>query len=153
MNELVIERVFDAPVSKVWQAWSDPEIFMKWWGPKPFTAPFIKINFRPGGKYLWCMRDRKGRDYWNTGTYLKIVPMRRIVYTDKFSDKDGNAVPASTYGLSGEWADETKVTVTFEDLDDKTKMTIRHAGPPAGEMTKLTRAGWDTSLDKLAENL
>ena len=44
-RELVIERIFDAPVDLVWQAWTDPEHIKRWWGPKDFTAPVIKKRF------------------------------------------------------------------------------------------------------------
>lgn len=44
-NELIIERIFDAPVEKVWKAWSDPAEMKKWWGPENFTAPSITISF------------------------------------------------------------------------------------------------------------
>jgi len=55
-NKLVIERVFDAPVARVWKAWTDPEQVKKWWGPKIFTAPLVSIDFRVGGTYLYCMQ-------------------------------------------------------------------------------------------------
>ena len=55
-NELFIAREFNAPREIVWKAWSDPEIIKKWWGPKTFSAPFIKNDFKIGGKYLYCMR-------------------------------------------------------------------------------------------------
>lgn len=43
-NALVIERVFNVPIERVWKAWSDEETIKKWWGPKNFTAPIIKID-------------------------------------------------------------------------------------------------------------
>ena len=45
-NDLVITRVFDAPVETVWKYWSDEEFLKKWWGPKGFTCPFAKIDFK-----------------------------------------------------------------------------------------------------------
>lgn len=152
---LVITRIFDAPCEKVWKAWTEPERVKRWWGPKGFTAPIIKIDFRVGGKYLYCMRgagpDGVVRDFWSTGVYRKIVPLKIIVCTDSFADEKGNVVPASHYGMSGEWPKELLVTVTFEEQDGKTKMTLRHAGMPAGENQDLARQGWNESFDKLAE--
>jgi uncharacterized protein YndB with AHSA1/START domain len=55
-NDIVINRVFDLPISKVWQAWTDADEFKKWWGPKDFTCPSSKMEARVGGKYLSCMR-------------------------------------------------------------------------------------------------
>lgn len=97
---------------------------MQCWGPKDFTAPVIKIDFRVGGKYLWCMRSPEGEDYWSTGVYREIVEQEKIVTTDSFSDAQGNVVPASHYGMSGDWPLELLVTVIFEENDGKTKITL-----------------------------
>lgn len=152
-RELVITRMFDAPREKVWKAWTDPESVKRWWGPKYFTAPVCKIDFRVGGTYLFSMRSPEGEDFWSTGVYREIVPLERIVSTDSFADEKGNVVPASHYGMSSDFPLELQVTLTFEEHDGKTKMTLRHAGIPEGEMSDLTKAGWNESFDKLAESL
>lgn len=54
-RELVITRIFDAPRELVWKAWTEPERVKRWWGPKVFTAPFVKIDLHVGGEYLYCM--------------------------------------------------------------------------------------------------
>jgi uncharacterized protein YndB with AHSA1/START domain len=151
-RELVIERVIDAPREQVWKAWTDPEEVKKWWGPKHFTAPTIKTDLREGGTYHWAMRSPDGQEFWSTGTYREIVPMERIVVTDSFADENGNVVPASHYGMPDDFPLETHVTVTFEELDGKTKLTLRHTGMPA-EGGEQAEAGWNESLDKLAESL
>lgn len=126
---------------------------MKWWGPKEFTSPACKIDFRVGGKYLFCMRSPDGKDYWSTGVYKEIIVPERIVYTDSFADEHGNVVPAAHYGMGDDFPLENIVTVTFEEQNGKTKMTLKHEGIPAGEMLKLTGMGWNGSFDKLAESL
>ncbi len=152
-NELEITRVIDAPRGLVWKAWTEPDQFVKWWGPKGFTAPVSKIDLRVGGKYLSCMRSPDGQEYWSTGVYREIVPLQKIVCTDSFADREGNIVPASQYGLSGEWPLQLQVTVTFEEVDGKTRMTLRHEGLPSGLMSEQTEAGWNQSFDKLSELL
>jgi uncharacterized protein YndB with AHSA1/START domain len=152
-QDLVIERVFDAPLENVWKAWTDPEEFKKWWGPEHFTAPVAEIDLREGGAYLNCMRSPDGQDYWTTGTYREIVPMERLVYTDSFADENGNVVPGSHYGMGDDFPLEMTVTVTFEEQDGKTKMTLHHAGMPAGDMSDQAGAGWNQSFDKLAASL
>ena len=64
-ERMVITRVFDAPRELVWKAWTDPKYVMQWWGPKGFTAPVCKIDFRVGGKFLCCMRAPDGQEGWN----------------------------------------------------------------------------------------
>ncbi|MBI1730435.1 SRPBCC domain-containing protein [Candidatus Acetothermia bacterium] len=152
-NELLITRFFDAPRVLVWKAWSEPDRMKKWWGPKGFTAPVVKIDFRIGGKYLCVMRSPEGRDFWSTGVYREIVPHDRIVYTDNFADEHGKQVPASHYGFDGDWPDDMLVTLTFEEQQGKTKMTLRHTGLPAGQISEQTGAGWNESFDKLAMTL
>src|SRR5436309_6181260 len=112
-NELTIVRVFDAPREAVWKAWTDPERAKRWWGPKGFTAPFIEIDFRVGGKYLFCMRSPDGKDYWSTGTYREIVPMKKFVATDSFADAKGKVVPASYYGMDADFPLELLWIVTL----------------------------------------
>lgn len=152
-RELVITRIFDAPRELVWKAWTEPEHVMRWWGPKGFTSPVCKIDLRVDGRYLNCMRSPEGQDFWSTGVYREIVEPERIVYTDSFSDAEGNVVPASHYGLSGDFPLELQVTVTFEEHEGKTKLTLRHVGIPSGADYDGAQQGWSESFDKLADKL
>lgn len=148
---LYIERVFDAPVELVWQAWSDPALYKRWWGPKDYTAPAAELDFRVGGKWLSCMRSSEGQDIWATGTYREIVPHERIVMTDSFADADGNIVSSKHYGFDVEMPLEMMITVTFEDLSGgRTKLTLLHEGLPAGEHQEGAGEGWNESFDKMA---
>src|SRR6185295_16943789 len=97
--EVVITRIFDAPRELVWKAWTEPERFMRWWGPKDFTSPMCEIDLRVGGRFLWCMRWPDGRDNYSTGQYDEIVPPARLVFTESFSDAKGNVVPATYYDM------------------------------------------------------
>lgn len=151
-KELLVTRAFDTSREHVWNAWTDSESFMKWWGPKHFTCPFCSIDFKVGGKYLNCMLSRDGKDFWSTGIYKEIVPMKRIVYTDSFSDEKGNVVPATHYGMEG-FPLELEVTVTFEEFEGGTKMSLSHIGIPAGKMAEMTKKGWNESFDKLEKML
>ena len=152
-KDLVITRIFDAPRGLVWKAWTEPERVKKWWGPKAFTTPVINIDLRVGGKYLSCMRGPDNKDYWSTGVYREIIPLKRLIYTDSFADEKGKKVPASHYGMSGDWPSELLVSVTFDDIGGKTKMTLQHVGLPEGQMRDLARVGWNESFDKLADSI
>jgi uncharacterized protein YndB with AHSA1/START domain len=152
-QDIVITRIFDAPRAVVWKAWTEPEAVMRWWGPKDFTAPVIKIDLRVGGKYLSCMRGPDGKDYWSTGIYREIVEPSLLVNTDSFADEKGNVVPASHYSMEGDWPLVLLVTVKFEEIGGRTKMILRHTGIPAGKMRELCETGWNESFDKLAEYL
>lgn len=153
INELTITRVFDAPRELVWKAWTEPERVKRWWGPKGFTSPVIKIDLRVGGEYLSCMRSPEGQDFWSKGTFREIVAPERLVMTDSFADKEGNTVPASYYGMSGDWPLEMLVTVMFEEQEGKTKLTLKHSGIEGISDTDRDnmKQGWSQSFDKLAE--
>lgn len=156
-SDLVITRIFDAPIARVWKAWTDQEEMKKWWGPKYFTSPFVNIDFRVGGKYLACMRGKPGpdmpeQDFWNTGTYKEIVPMKKIIATDSFSDAKGNIVPSTSIGMP-ELPMEMEVAFHFEDVGGKTKVTIWHSDMSEGEMKKNAMQGWNETLDKLEKIL
>jgi uncharacterized protein YndB with AHSA1/START domain len=150
---VTVTRIFDAPRELVWQAWTDPEQFKRWWGPRNYTSPVSRMDLRVGGKYVSSMRAPNGQDFYNAGFYREIVPLERLVYSDSFADPEGNIVPASHYGMPSDFPEDLIVILTFEDLDGKTKMTMRHEGLPPGPMTDATAAGWNESFDKLAETL
>src|SRR3989338_4090306 len=89
---IVINLTFNLPLSQVWRAWSEVDSFKKWWGPKDYTCPSCRIDFKVGGKILASMKGPDGKEIWSTGTYREIVPMRKIVCTDNFSDSKGNVI-------------------------------------------------------------
>jgi len=153
--ELIITRIFDARRDRVWKAWTNPEMFMKWWGPNHFSCPLAKLDLKIGGKYLVAMRSPDGKDFYSTGTYREIIPLEKIAVTDSFADEKGNIVPASYYGMSKTFPRETKVTVTFEDNNGKTKMTLNYPTVEGIDATMLDnmKQGWNQSFDKLAASL
>lgn len=152
-NELVITRVFGAPPERIWKAWTDPREAKKWWGPKGFTTPFFSLDLRVGGIFRYCMRSPEGKDYWGTGVVREIVPKKRIVYTDSFSDEKGNVVPATYYGMGADLPREMLVTLTLDEENGRTKVTLRHAGMPQGPDLDGAKQGWNEMFDKLVKHL
>ena len=151
-NEIVINRVFNLPVSVVWLAWTDAEYFKKWWGPRGFTCPSSKMEAKVGGKYLSCMRGPDGKEFWSTGVVKELIPERKLVVTDSFSDDKGNIKPASENGMPGDWPKDLLITVYLEEADGATKMKLKHQGIP-NEMREDCIKGWNESFDKLEENI
>jgi uncharacterized protein YndB with AHSA1/START domain len=150
-ERMVITRVFDAPRELVWKAWTDPKDVMQWWGPKGFTAPFCRMDFRVGGKFLCCMRAPDGQEFWSGGEYHEIVLHEKIVYSMYFADAEGNKVEAADYGIEHEAIDGANDVVTFEDLGDgRTRITL--IGNESMESAKESgqAEGWYEILDKIA---
>ena len=151
-NDIVILRVFKLPVSKVWKSLTEPEYFKKWWGPEGFTCPSSSMEARKGGKYLNCMRGPDGKEYWSTGVVMEIIPEKKLVITDSFSDAKGNITSASEQGMPGEWPMELLITFKLEEADGATKLKLTHEGVPA-EMHDECVKGWNESLDKLEKKI
>ena len=148
-ERMVITRIFDAPREVVWKAWTDPHYVMQWWGPKGFTSPFCKIDFRVGGKFLCCMKSPDGQEFWNGGEYHEIVLHEKIVLSMYFADRDGNKVEPEQYGIEHEAIEDAHDVVTFEDLGNgQTKLTF--TGNETMESAKSSGQveGWSQILDK-----
>lgn len=160
---IIIERIFDAPAELIWKAWTEPEIIKKWWGPEGFTAPSIKIDLRVGGKYTYAMQGPKGSEWdrvmYSSGIFKEIVPHKKIVTTDYFSDAEGNMIKPSDEGQDADFPTEMTMTVTFEEIEDgKTKLTIFY--PKAVNEAQYEamlksgmKEGWESSMNKLASSL
>lgn len=151
-NEVIIQREFNLPPSKVWRALTEPDEFKKWWGPKDFTCPSSVIEAKVGGKYLSCMRGPDGKEYWSTGVVKEFIPEKKLVITDSFSDEKGNIKSASEYGLPGDWPRELLITLELEEADSATKLNLHHEGIPP-EMHDECVQGWNESFDKLEKNI
>ncbi len=161
-REIRIEKTFNVPRELVWKAWTIPEMAMKWWGPKGFTAPSIKIDLRVGGKYIFAMQGPAGSQWdkvmYSAGIYKEIIPMEKLVVTDYFSNEDGEMITPADYGMSPNFPSENIATVTFEEKEaGKTKLTILYAPESDTALEAMIKSGmkegWESSLEKLAESL
>lgn len=150
-QRMVITRVFDAPRELVWKAWTGPKYVMQWWGPKGFTAPVCKIDFREGGKFLCCMRTPDGQDFWNAGEYHEIVLHERIVSSMYFSDSEGNKIEPAELGIEHEAVEGAHDITLFEDLGNgQTRLTFIGNEPMESAKDSGQLEGWIQILDKLA---
>jgi uncharacterized protein YndB with AHSA1/START domain len=144
-NERTVEitRIFDAPRALVFKMWVDPKHMAQWWGPKGFTNPICELDARLGGKIRIDMHAPDGRVFPMTGMFREIVEPERLVFVAYPDDDAGNHLA------------ESLTTVTFEDQDGKTKLTMHASAvglaPIAVQMLAGMNAGWNGSLDKLAE--
>jgi len=135
-RELTITRIFDAPRPLVFEAWSEPKHLTRWFAPNNFTVPVCEMEFRAGGKFRLCMSGF-GKDHLMNGVFREIVKPERIVWTGML-DNDTN---------------EVVTTATFEDLGDKTRLTVHQTFSIETDSTRGARQGWTETLDHLAEYL
>ena len=138
-RELVVTRTFDAPPPIVFRAWSQPDLFRRWWVPKGAGISLIScdLDVRTGGKYR--LEFGAGDDTMAFyGKYLDVVPNERIVWTN--DEGEEGAV----------------TTVTFEDQGGKTLLTFHEQYPSTEALEEAmagSAAGLPTQLDQLDELL
>jgi len=137
-REVVVTRSFDAPARLVFEAWSNPDLFQRWWVPKSLGMKLYacEMDVRTGGTYR--LNFGEGMDFF--GRYIEVTPPSRIVWTN---DEDGE--------------NSSVTTVTFEeDADGRTllvmselypsKEALDAAGTGAAEATQETFAQLDELL-------
>jgi uncharacterized protein YndB with AHSA1/START domain len=150
-RDLIVTRVFDAPVEQVWKAWSDPSFVMRWWGPEGFTSPLAQMEFREGGTSLVCMSSPEYGNHYSTWQYERIVPLHRIEYIHNLSDKDRNPVDPVSMGMPPDFPQGQRHTVNFKDLGNgKTEMTVTEHNWTVGQMMEMSKLGLEQCLDKMA---
>jgi uncharacterized protein YndB with AHSA1/START domain len=150
-RDLVVTRLFNAPLSLVWKAWSDPEYVMQWWGPEGFTSPLAQLDFREGATSLVCMSSPEYGDLYSIWRYEKIVPMQRIEYIHNLADKDGQKVDPVEIGMPPDFPQNQRHTVTFKDVGNgQTEMTVTEYGWTVGQMMEMSKLGLNQCLDKMA---
>lgn len=120
---LVLERIFDAPRDLVFSMFKEPEHLKHWWGPRGWEIPVCTVDFRPGGVWHYCMKCVNqnleqffGMESWGKAVYKEIIEPEKIVYTDYFSDAEGNVNDSMP---------STEMTLEFIDLGGKTKLINR----------------------------
>lgn len=149
-RELVITRTFDAPRELVWQAWTRPEHIAKWLGPGPFTVRVDEYDLRVGGQWRYVMIGPDGTEYPSLGQFREVLPPCRLVTTDEFGEGFDQVMDVDLpTGIV--------TTVVFEDLGDRTQVTIRMSHPTVEDRIKHENMGvmpgWNATLDKLGELL
>lgn len=150
-REILVTRVFDAPRDVVFAAWTDPKHLERWHAPHGCAIRFSKIDARPGGGFHSCIRTPDGHECWCVGKYLEIVRPERIVYSMAVSDKDGKLIKPAAAGMDPEWPAETIVTLTFEEHEGKTKLTLHQTVGEALASRTGALPSWFQMLDRLAE--
>ncbi len=156
--DFVITRVFDAPRDLVWKAWTERERLMEWFGPKGFTMSTAKLDFRPGGVFLYALKGPDGKEMWGKFVYREIVPQEKIVLVSSFSDAKGGL---TRHPFSATWPLEMLSTTTFVEKGGKTTITLHWAALNATDEERKTfdtshasmNAGWTGTMDQLAAYL
>ena len=138
-------RIFDAPRSRVFEAWTRAEHLEKWFGPAGFAITDCECDPRPGGVFRMCLRSPRGDAFWVRGSYREVVPPERILITCTADDAAG--VPRL----------EEVIEVRFEEDGSRTRLllntTARGPGAEAARMLRGMQTGWAQTVDRLGSLL
>jgi uncharacterized protein YndB with AHSA1/START domain len=112
-RELVVTRTFDAPARLVFEAWTRPDLFKRWWAPKSMGVPLLScdLDVRVGGTYRLAFGHDASSSMAFFGRYLEVVPPSRLVWTNDESE------------------DGAVTTLTFEDRGGKTLLVLSELYP------------------------
>ncbi|MFA9438142.1 SRPBCC domain-containing protein [Uliginosibacterium sp. sgz301328] len=135
---LTCVREFDAPRRLVFETWATPEHQRHWRAPVGQTVLSFDADFRPGGAYRMRMRSAAGVERSLSGVYRDIIEPELISFTFAW---EGDSAPANL------------VTVTFEAIGTRTRLTLRQTPFVTVEARDAHAVGWGSAFDRLAEHL
>ncbi|MHA6623384.1 SRPBCC family protein [Pseudonocardia sp. DLS-67] len=131
-REIRIERVFDAPIARVWRAYTDPELIAQWWG-RGNKLEIERMEVQRGGHWRFVEHGPEGSHGFE-GRYREVTPMERVVQTFEWD------------GMPGHVAVET---AEFTDLGDgRTKVTATSLFHTAEERDGMLSSGMEIGLDE-----
>lgn len=138
-RELVVTRLFNGPVRIVFQAWTKPELFTRWWAPKSFGLTILscEMDIRTGGTYRLEMghpSSEKPMAFF--GRYIEVIPHTRIVWTNDDGGEDGAVT-----------------TVTFEERDEQTLVVLRELYPSKKALDDAMASGSTSGFVEQFEQL
>jgi uncharacterized protein YndB with AHSA1/START domain len=149
-RDLYFERQVDLPPEAIWAAWTQPELLMPWFCPRPWSVTACDIDLRPGGKFSTVMCSPEGEEFPNVGCYLEIVPNRRLVWTNALAP-GFRPVPAAA--VEGFFFFTGIVALSPQAGGTLYQARVVHGSPE--DCTKHAamgfEEGWGKALDQLIE--
>lgn len=140
-----IARNFQAPIDRVWKAWSDPAQLQRWWGPRGCSVEVASLEFRPGGFFHYSMTFPGAPVMWGRFNYREIVDGERLVWLNSFANENGGIARAPFSELCPL---EIENRVTFTAHGGGTTVSLR--AEPFGELA-VERVYFDTMRHSLEE--
>ena len=117
----ILSRTFEAPRSLLWKAWTDPDALKQWFGHAGSVVTLPKHDPRPGGETLYQLKSDNFPEMWGKFAYREVLEPTSLVYVNSFSNAEGGL---TRHPLSDTWPLELLTTLTFEEADGKTTMTL-----------------------------
>jgi uncharacterized protein YndB with AHSA1/START domain len=134
---MTITARFDAPVTAVWEVWSDPRKLERWWGPPTYPATVVEHELTPGGTVTYFMTGPEGDRHHGWWRVRAVEPPGFLEFEDGFADEAGNADPAMP---------TTVTRVTLAEAAGGTEMQIRSAFPTTEAMERMLAMGMEAGI-------
>ncbi|MGW4929160.1 SRPBCC family protein [Agromyces sp. NPDC004153] len=150
-----VVREFQAPIDRVWDAWTRPEDLREWWGPTGFTCPRAEADVRVGGRILVTMRapdEWGGFEQHSTWVIVELDAPRLLRYVFRFADAEGNAITPAEAGIPAAGVpDRGEHEVRLAGAaDGPTRLEMTEHGYTTTEARDLSQGGLEQCLDKMA---
>jgi uncharacterized protein YndB with AHSA1/START domain len=113
----------DAQLSRVWDAWNDPDMIAKWWGPAGFHSTVRELDVRKGGRFEVIMHGPDGTDYPNVYVFDRVEELKQLVYTNLGSEQFGLAPFQSVVDLEAV-GNKTRVVLKARSASRKTNASM-----------------------------
>jgi len=142
-REIVITREFDAPRELVWDAMTDPEQVIHWWGPRGFTTTITEMDVRPGGVWKHVMHGPDGANYPIESVFQEVVAPARLVFAQGGKREGGPSISfVSTWTFDLTASGNTKVTIRMVFPSPSARdLVVREFGAIEGGKQTLERLG------------
>lgn len=149
-NEVFLTHRFNAPRELVFQAWTDPQQLLQWYAPDGCRIEFKNIDVKSGGTYHSCIHDPVYGECWCKGEYIDILYPEKLVFTMEMTDASGSEISSEAAGKDEAWPSKTTVTVTFEEADGQTILTLHQTVSAVLAQKTGALPGWRNMLDRLS---
>lgn len=127
-KKIQVVREFDAPVEKVFEAWTKKELLDQWWAPRPWKAVTQSMDLRNGGSWLYYMQGPEGERHYCRVDYNTVTPNKSFTGRDAFCDENGNVskeMPSMDWNVEFSKAGSgtrVNVEITFASVEDLEKI-------------------------------
>lgn len=139
-----VKREFNAPLSNVWSAWTEPEILDQWWAPAPWKSKTKRMDFKEGGQRLYAMVGPEGEEHWAIADYTSITPKTNFKYLDAFCDSEGHL---NTEFPRSDW------NVSFSEKDNLTVVDIKIKHEKLSDLEQIIAMGFKEGFTIAMEGL
>ncbi len=141
---ITVSRAFAAPREQIFRAYTESEELAQWWGPEGWQTETRAHELAPGGVWHYVMRGPDGMESWGKTTYQEVTPPSRLVYSDAFSDPEGNIVEGMPVML---------ITTEFAERDGQTTVTSTTQFASDEDLQKVVAMGAVEGITQTWERL